>query len=66
MVLKMSKNIEKNKELTQGTWVLESDDSMPDPMFKLVVCSRCKETANHTYRFCPNCGVPMGEEVTII
>ncbi len=43
-----------------GTWSLEPDEEMPDPMFKHVVCSACKGKANTTYKFCPNCGAKMG------
>lgn len=42
-----------------GGWILESDADEPNPMFKLVVCSRCKEKANDTYGYCPNCGAEM-------
>ena len=42
-----------------GKWSLESDKDMPNPMFKLVVCSVCNEKANHTYNYCPTCGARM-------
>ena len=42
-----------------GRWVLESDKEEPNPMFKLVKCSACGDKANHTYKFCPNCGAKM-------
>lgn len=42
-----------------GRWVLESDEEEPNPMFKLVKCSACGDKANHTYKFCPNCGAKM-------
>lgn len=42
-----------------GHWVLESDEEEPNPMFKLVKCSTCGNKANHTYKFCPNCGAKM-------
>lgn len=42
-----------------GRWVLESDEEEPNPMFKLVKCSTCGNKANHTYKFCPNCGAKM-------
>ena len=42
-----------------GKWRLETDEEEPNPMFKLVVCSACGQTANHTYSFCPNCGASM-------
>ena len=42
-----------------GTWSLESDEEMPNFMFKLVICSACGEKANHTYNYCPNCGAKM-------
>ena len=45
--------------MNYGKWKLESDEEMPDFMFKLVVCSECGEKANHTYKFCPNCGIEM-------
>ncbi len=43
-----------------GTWNLEPDEEMPDPMFKHVVCSACKGKSNTTYKFCPCCGAKMG------
>jgi rubrerythrin len=42
-----------------STWRLETDEEMPNPMFKLVVCNECGKTANHTYNYCPNCGAKM-------
>lgn len=42
-----------------GKWRLETDEEMPNPMFKLVVCSYCNEKANNTYKFCPHCGKLM-------
>ena len=42
-----------------GTWRLESDEEMPDPMFKIVQCSECSEFAYRPYKFCPNCGATM-------
>lgn len=50
------------QEVKHGSWRLETDEEMYDPMFKLVVCSECNETANDTYRFCPNCGSKMNVE----
>lgn len=44
-----------------GRWGLESDEEEPNPMFKLVKCSACGDKANHTYKFCPNCGAKMKE-----
>jgi hypothetical protein len=43
----------------QATWRLETDEECPNPMFKLVICSNCKESANNTYKFCPYCGYEM-------
>lgn len=43
----------------QATWRLETDEECPHPMFKLVICSNCKEPANETYKFCPHCGYIM-------
>ena len=45
--------------VVHGKWGLESDEDMPNPMFKLVVCSVCGEKANDTYNYCPNCGARM-------
>lgn len=45
--------------VVHGAWSLESDEEMPDFMFKLVICSACGEKANHTYNYCPNCGAKM-------
>lgn len=45
--------------MTYGQWRLETDEEMPNFMFKLVVCTACNETANNTYRYCPNCGAKM-------
>ena len=39
-----------------GKWRLETTEEMPDPMFKLAVCTYCDEKANNTYKFCPHCG----------
>ena len=36
-----------------GIWRIETDEEEPNFMFKLVVCSCCGLTANHTYNFCP-------------
>jgi hypothetical protein len=47
------------QEVKYGYWQIESDEDMPDPMFKLVVCSVCEQKANHTYDYCPNCGSHM-------
>ena len=46
-----------------GHWVLESDEEEPNPMFKLAKCSACGDKANHTYKFCPNCGAKMIKEL---
>lgn len=46
-------------EVKHGKWRLETDEEMPNPMFKLVVCSVCNSTANGTYNYCPNCGAKM-------
>ena len=46
-----------------GRWNLESDEEEPNPMFKLVKCTACGDKANHTYKFCPNCGAKMKETV---
>ena len=46
-------------EVKYGTWRLETDDEMPDLMFKLVVCSECGEKTSQTYPFCPYCGAKM-------
>lgn len=46
--------------VVHGTWSLESDEEMPNFMFKLVICSVCGEKANHTYNYCPNCGAKNG------
>ena len=57
------KEMFKNKEepVCYGKWRLETDEEMPNPMFKLVVCTYCNEPANHTYKFCPHCGKNMRE-----
>ena len=46
-------------EVVHGRWRIETDEEEPNPMFKLVVCSACKEKANDTYNYCPNCGAKM-------
>lgn len=53
--------VEKPKEEPTyfGKWRLETDEEMPDHMFKLVVCTWCNEKANSTYKFCPHCGKLM-------
>lgn len=43
-------------------WRVETDEEMPNPMFKLVVCCGCNEKANNTYNYCPNCGAKMDLE----
>lgn len=48
----------------QATWRLETDEECPNPMFKLVICSNCKESANNTYKFCPHCGYEMTRLMT--
>ena len=45
--------------VVHGAWSLETDEEMPNFMFKLVKCSSCGEKANHTYNYCPNCGAKM-------
>ena len=55
---------EPEKPVFFGKWRLETDEEMPDPMFKLVVCTNCNETANSTYMFCPNCGKQMFNSIT--
>jgi hypothetical protein len=50
------------KPVVYGSWRLETDEECPNPMFKLVICSNCKESSNNTYRFCPNCGAEMEAE----
>lgn len=45
-----------------GKWRLETDEEMPNPMFKLVICTYCNEPANSTYKFCPHCGKNMWEK----
>ena len=47
------------KEQKNGTWRLENNEEMPDPMFKLVICSECNQAASGCYNFCPHCGTPM-------
>lgn len=47
-----------------GKWRLETNEEMPNPMFKLVVCTVCNNKANNTYKFCPHCGELMFDEVT--
>ena len=44
---------------TSGFWRLETDEEMPNYMFKLVVCSECGEASGLSSRFCPNCGARM-------
>ena len=51
-------------EVKHGEWTLETDEEMPNPMFKLVVCSVCNGKANSTYHYCPNCGAKMDKECT--
>ena len=46
-------------EVKHGEWTLETDEEMPNPLFKLVICSVCKDKANGTYNFCPHCGAKM-------
>lgn len=48
----------------QAIWRLETDEECPHPMFKLVICSECKEPSNNSYNFCPNCGSVMTKLVT--
>lgn len=43
----------------QAVWRLETDEECPLPMFKLVICSNCKEPTNETHKFCPHCGYKM-------
>ena len=50
-----------NAAIVHGRWRIETDEEEPHPMFKLVVCSACKEKANGTYNYCPNCGAKMDE-----
>jgi hypothetical protein len=49
----------KRAEVKHGEWALETDEEMPNPMFKLVVCSVCNGKANGTYHYCPHCGAKM-------
>ena len=44
----------------EGEWRLETNEEEPNPMFKLVVCSKCGSKANHTYPYCPHCGSHNG------
>jgi NADH pyrophosphatase NudC (nudix superfamily) len=46
-------------EVKHGEWALETDEEMPNLMFKLVVCSVCNGKANGTYHYCPHCGAKM-------
>lgn len=46
-------------EVKHGKWRLETDEEMPNPMFKLVECSVCKEKTGHTFNYCPNCGAKV-------
>lgn len=46
-------------EIKYGKWRLETDEEMPDFMFKLVVCSVCGSKSNQMYRYCPCCGAKM-------
>lgn len=46
-------------EVKHGEWAFETDEEMPNPMFKLVVCSVCNSKANGTYHYCPHCGAKM-------
>jgi rubrerythrin len=46
-------------EVRHGVWRLETDEEMPNPMFKLVVCSVCNEKNNATPKYCPHCGAKM-------
>lgn len=46
-------------EVKHGKWTLETDEEMPNPMFKLVICSVCNEKTGHTFKYCPHCGAKM-------
>ena len=50
----------KFKTVGEGEWILETNEEEPNPMFKLVVCSKCGSKANHTYPYCPHCGSHNG------
>lgn len=57
-------NVEPEEPVYFGKWRLETNEEMPNPMFKLVVCTCCEEKANSIYMFCPNCGRQMFDNVT--
>ena len=48
--------------LRTGTWMPETDEEEPNPMFKHVVCSNCGGTSGTTFKFCPHCGMKMFRE----
>ena len=51
------------RKAVHGSWRLETDEEMPDPLFKLVVCSECGKTTNDTFPFCPYCGAIMDQKL---
>lgn len=53
---------DKEEPTYYGKWRLETDEEMPNPMFKLVICTYCNKPANSTYKFCPHCGKNMYEK----
>ena len=40
-------------------WELESDKEEPNPLFKLLKCSKCGKSHNALSKYCPNCGTRM-------
>jgi hypothetical protein len=48
-----------NKNELPPHWELESDKEEPNPLFKLVKCSKCSKPHNALSKYCPNCGTRM-------
>ena len=58
-IFRVKQQLEHVEDCNWGEWRFETNEEMPNPMFKLVVCKSCNNTANSAYKFCPNCGRKM-------
>ena len=45
--------------VVHGHWSWETDKDMPDPTFKLFICSNCHAKTGHPGLYCGNCGAKM-------
>lgn len=59
MVMDFLDDLRANNKGELPHWELESNKEEPNPLFKLVKCSKCSKPHNALSKYCPNCGTRM-------